>query len=513
MIIQKIKNVYSKIINNKPIENNIGGTKGEELKSKFLPTDYKEELANVAENKGFSQTAENLLLSMVYKIEDGYDNYATVKREVPTKSEFLENLVRNVKRDCDSIEIAEPKSELEQELKKNKCRIMTERDIITKRKKVISYPNEANLLYALKKMSLQPINDKMSVEEQAIMTAVNIGKCISTAELIRDFNGWTWSILEDEIESTECNIIYIFLSILLGYKYLDNCDVKRIQNNISTQLFFEIKKVATQFYMSYDQKQNEEILKKIYNNKKKLEKMKDQSSYVVDIAQNKKKKLADIKKIDEVLNDPRILRQQYMDYNSKRPDEQKIFSVSHYEEKLQKERQKLLDEIENYNKMQNPIEFVKAKDELQYEIKFYEEKTDISKLQKEFLKCFEQRIEQTTDRRRILDMIYEVRYLNYLPNCKMKLTTIEQMLIPKAIRFNVIAPISNNDSLDYRILKGIFESQVISLENLFIKLSSEENKIHVDIYDGEMIEKSYDVKLPEGSTIQIRRSKKMKIFG
>ena len=319
------------MINNKKNEN----TKGEELKNKFLTKDFKEELASVAETKGFSQTAENLLLSMVYKIEDGYENYSKVKREVPQQAEFIENLVKNVKRNCDSIEIAEPKSELEKELKKNKCRIMTERDIITKRKKVISYPNEANLLYGITKMSLNPISNNMPVEEQAIMTAVNIGKCISTSELIRDFNGWTWSISENEIESTECNIIYIFLSILLGYKYLDNCDVKRIQNNISTQLFLEIKKVATQFFMAYDQKQNEEILRKIYENKKKLEHMKNESAFVVDITKNKKKKLTEIKKIDEILSNPQALRKQYLSYNSKLPDEEKVFSVSHYEEKLQ----------------------------------------------------------------------------------------------------------------------------------------------------------------------------------
>ena len=483
------------------------------MKSKFLPRDYKEELASIAESKGFSQVAENLLLSMTYKIEDSYENYLTVKREVPTQAEFIEKIVRNIRDNCESIEIAEPGSKLEKELKDSKCKIMTESDARTKQKKVISYPNEKTLLYGISKMALPPLKENLPIEEQAIITAINIGKCISASESIRDFTGWTWSILENEIESTECNVIYTFLSFLFGHQFLENVDVKRIQNNVSSQLFYEIKKVATQFYMSYDKKQNEEILNKLYENKKNLEKMKNQSSYVVEIAESKKLKLSEIKHIDELLSNPREMREQYIEYNNKVPDEQKIFSVSHYEEKLQKDRVRLIKQIEEYNKMQNPIEYVKAKEKLQYEIKFYEEKTDITKLQKEFIKCFEQRINETNDRKRILDMIYEIRYLNFIPKCKMKLNELEEKIIPKAIRLNVIAPIANSNTLDYRILKGIFDSQVVSLENLSIKLSSLRNKIHVELYDGEMLDGSYDVDLPEGSTIEIRRSKKMRIFG
>ena len=483
------------------------------MKSKFLPRDYREELASIAESKGFSQVAENLLLSMTYKIEDSYENYYTVKREVPTQSEFIEKIIWNIRECCESIDIAEPGTQLEKELKDNKCKIMTESDARTKRKRVISYPNEKTLLYGISKMAIPPLNENLPVEEQAIITAINIGRCISIAELIRDFSGWTWSILEDEIESNECNIVYIFLSFLLGYEFLENVDVKRLEQSISPQLFFEIKKVATQFYMSYDKKQNEEILKKIYESKQRLERMKNQSLYVVEITDNKKQKLNEIKKIDEVLNDPEEMRRQYLEYNSKVPDKQKIFSVSHYEEKLQNERDDLLAQIEEYNKMQNPIEYVKAKEKLQYEIKFYEEKTDVAKLQKEFIKCFEQRIENTNDRKLIVDMIYELRYLNFLPKCKMKLTRLQELIIPKAIQLDVIAPIANNNLIDYRILRGIFKSQVVSLENLSIKLSSLGNKIHVELFDGEILDRAYNVNLPEGSTVEIRRSKKMRIFG
>ena len=253
---------------------------------------------------------------------------------------------------------------------------MTEKDTRSKQRNVITYPNEKTLLYGLTKVSLPPMRDNLSIEEQAIFTAVNIGRCISTSEAIRDFSGWTWSILESEIESTECNIIYIFLSLLLGHEFLENCDVKKIEKNLPTQLFYEIKKVATQFYMSYDQKQNEQLLKTLYKDKKTLEKMKKQSEYIIEIAEKKKRKLLEIKQLDEILSNPRYMKQEYIEYNSKMPNEKKVFSVSHYEEMLQKRRIKMLNQIEKYNKMQNPVEYVREKSNQAVRIICFQQKDD-----------------------------------------------------------------------------------------------------------------------------------------
>ena len=66
------------------------------MRKKFLSKDYKDQLANIAEKKGFTQQTENLLLSMCYKIEDSYANYEKVKRVVPDLNEFLSKLVYDV---------------------------------------------------------------------------------------------------------------------------------------------------------------------------------------------------------------------------------------------------------------------------------------------------------------------------------------------------------------------------------------------------------------------------------
>ena len=43
---------------------------------------------------------------MLYKVDNAYNDYQTVKREVPYKEEFLENILKIVKINCKEIEIA-----------------------------------------------------------------------------------------------------------------------------------------------------------------------------------------------------------------------------------------------------------------------------------------------------------------------------------------------------------------------------------------------------------------------
>ena len=47
--------------------------------------DYNNELEKILESKLFSYDVKNLLLSMLYKIENAYKDYETVKVEVPSK--------------------------------------------------------------------------------------------------------------------------------------------------------------------------------------------------------------------------------------------------------------------------------------------------------------------------------------------------------------------------------------------------------------------------------------------
>ena len=275
------------------------------------------------------------------------------------------------------------------------------------------------------------------------------------------------------------------------------------------------------FYLSSNEEQAKKVEENLKKNQEKLEKMNNQENFIEDISKNKKKLLNKIKEIDEQLNNPKQLRDEYIKFNKDLPNEKKIFSVSHYEEMIQNERKKILNEIEDYNKLQNPIEFVKIKDELSSKIKYYEslKNIKIEDVQKKFLEVFSKEINTKNEKNDLIDYIYKIRYLKYLPISKTKMMKdilsfeeIEKEAITKAIEKNIITPISNNAETDYLLLKSIFNTKNISLETLYIKLTIKDGKLISEIYDGDIIDSTNEVELPKGSNIHLRKTKKVKIF-
>lgn len=496
------------------------------MKSKLLQRDYSEELEEICESKRFEKEAQNLLLSMFYKVDGAYNDYKTVKREVPSKEEFLEIIIDIVKKYCKEIEIARPNSELEKELEISKCKIVEEEpdNKYNKEQRVIFFPNEKVILYSIIKAGLEKINAKLDIKDKAMLWSIQIGRCISASEVIRDFNGFSWSQIINEIESIDCNVIYTDLIYLLGEKYVNNLkssNIEKINNFLNGELLDKLQQLSLKFYLS----SNEEQAKKVEENLKiiqeKLEKMNNQENFIEDISKNKKKLLNKIKEIDEQLNNPKQLRDEYIKINKDLPNEKKIFSVSHYEEMIQNERKKILNEIEDYNKLQNPIEFVKIKDELSSKIKYYEslKNIKIEDVQKKFLEVFSKEINTKNEKDDLIDYIYKIRYLKYLPVSKTKMMKdilsfeeIEKEAITKAIEKNIITPISNNAETDYLLLKSIFNTKNISLETLYIKLTIKDGKLISEIYDGDIIDSTNEVELPKGSNIHLRKTKKVKIF-
>ena len=496
------------------------------MKSKLLKKDYNQELEEIADSKGFEKEAQNLLLSMLYKVEASYDDYKTVKREVPLKEDFLQNILDIVKKYCREIEIAKPNSLLEKELEKSRCKILEEEpdNKYNNEQKIIFFPNEKVVLYSIIRAGIEKINYNLSLEDKAMLMAIQIGKCIGYSEVIRDFNGFSWTTLEGEIESLDCNIVYTNLIYLLGEKVISNINssnIGQLKEKIDKELYKNIQKIALRFYLSYDEKQNKIFEENLRNDKKTLEDMNDQKKFIENISNNKKKMLFRIKEIDETLNNPEDLRKEYLNKNKSLPNEEKIFSISHYEEILQKERKDLLEEIEKSNKYQNPIEYVKIKGDLENKINYYDdlEKIDLKNIEEKFLEIFKQKIEKEDIKEKVLDYLYEIRYLKYLPIDKSKVLKdiisfedIEKVMINKGLNLNLITPISNNKDTDYLLLKSIFNTKNINLEDLCIKLVVKDGKLESQIYDGDILDSTNYINLQKGSSVQIRKTKKVKIF-
>ena len=72
--------------------------------------EYNAMLEKILEKKYFSSNVKNLLLSMIYKIENSYPDYITVKRMNISKEEFILETIQTIKDYANNIEITEPNS-------------------------------------------------------------------------------------------------------------------------------------------------------------------------------------------------------------------------------------------------------------------------------------------------------------------------------------------------------------------------------------------------------------------
>ena len=122
---------------------------------KILKKDKNEELEKVLEKKQIDEQAKNLLQGILYKIEVAYKDYQKVKTTEETEEQYVEQLILNIKKNCNKITIVKlnqklADEELQKELKKNKYYVGED--------EIISYPIEEKLLYAIEKKST---NDKI----------------------------------------------------------------------------------------------------------------------------------------------------------------------------------------------------------------------------------------------------------------------------------------------------------------------------------------------------------------
>ena len=181
--------------------------------SKMTSNEYNNRLEKILDNKTYDEDVKNLLLSMLYKIENGYNDYTKVKVKAIPKENFMEKILKIIEEQCFDIKIVTPKTEqskpLEQENKI--CKIDVDRGSI------LAYANEEDLLYSLIKMNLlqeeykkvhELKNSNKEYYEDAIKEFVIKGICLNESEPIRDFDGWSWNNNIKNIEDVEYNLIF-----------------------------------------------------------------------------------------------------------------------------------------------------------------------------------------------------------------------------------------------------------------------------------------------------------------
>jgi len=515
----------------------------------IIKKDYNNKLESVLEKKYFDENVKSILLSILYKIETSYKDYKHVKQDVETKEEFIERIINTIKNECNEIKVVKPFSE--------ESKIIGNRTFLVEKnkKRIICHNIERKLLYCIAKIGKKEkiIPDSYFIINETISNLINTGNNINTVEPLRDFNGYSWTSIPREIESIEHNLIYQNLILLLGNDFLNKWihnrevlkDYWEIFNNRMSELYGEenaeefidnLKKISILLEIKFDNKSKErynKLKKEIENNLKEIQ---DNIKYIEKITKEKRVLAKQIRDIDETLNNKELIQKEYLSRNETLPLEEKIFSIRILKKLMIKEREEKIEKLEKLNELLKPKNFVRYKKQL-------EEKRDILKiidiedvqkeinilkleLQKIFLKCFEIKINNCTNKQELPKIIYEFRYYSMLPyneknsindekRLKENITYLGTKILQKAHKLKLIQKLSKREDLDYELLKKVFNTRSISLEGIEVKLLKETDGFFVQVFDENSIEEKYKITGIENITnkdFELRYNKKVKIF-
>ena len=230
-----------------------------------------------------------------------------------------------------------------------------------------------------------------------------------------------------------------------------------------------------------------------------------------------------------MLNNKELLRKEYEKRNSKLPNKEKIFSISHLVDRLNTERDELLEQIKECNSLIEPKGYVTRKEVVEKKVKFLssldlEQKIDrklkIIELCSLFLECFQIKIARAQTKQEMIDYIYELRYYGFLILDKeeTKLKEVMQLkplfeetrksLLEKAKKLNVIEQVTEDEEVNEQILNSIFDSRMIDLDHMVIETKVKNRKLCIEYYDEKVLEKTIELQ----SNRTVRLKKKVKLF-
>ena len=395
------------------------------LFSKMKFNDYNLMLEKVLDTKYFSSNIKSLLLSMIYKIENSYEDYKIVKHINKSKDNLLNEIIEIIKEYCDNIKIIEPSSKDAEIIKNNNVFAITN----TKERSILAYPTEISLLYSI--IDILPkyfyVEDSFLFKNAMQIVLVN-GVNQNTIEILSDFNGWSWDINLEYKNDIASNLIYQNFILIFDQEYMDNW---MMQNNSKKSSILELKNnLKNTNYFSY-------LCKYLYTISNKTDK----------------------KKIEE-----------------------------------------------------------------KYEFKKETKLNILVKLQLEFTKYMLEIANNVEEKEDILRLLYGLRYYRELyidNNVKIKdITKIEdnlnevyKVIITKACKKEVLKIVNMDINMNYQITKQVLDTKIINLDEIKIKLKLDTNKIIVDVYENDVLEKEIYI---EGTIkkddIIIKLNKKYKLF-
>ena len=266
----------------------------------------------IIEKKYFSDEVKSLILNILYKINISYKDYSKIKYDVKQKNEIISEISNIINEDCNIIE-------LDSKSKKN------EYTIDKKEKKITVFPNEIPLIEALYCIDNGSTEKIKSFLNKAFLSTLNRGRVLDAAEIIRDFNGWSWTSSIENNNDRILNIIYQNLIILIGRKHLEEIKksksfrddlINKLQEiygeKKSETLMNKLDKCCILAYVNSNKDGFNELQKYIKKQEKILVLLEDKPKYIYRIKQKNNDIMNEVTKISNILSSDKKLEKVYM---------------------------------------------------------------------------------------------------------------------------------------------------------------------------------------------------------
>ena len=294
---------------------------------------------------------------------------------------------------------------------------------------------------------------------------------------------------------------------------------------------------------------DEKVIKKVEARYKELTKeltlMKNNKEYLQMAKKEAYFATTRIKQIEKIFRDKKLFNEEYVIKNKQRRNGEKVLDANELVLLLKKEEENEIYKLVKYSKFLKAENFIKIREDLLREFSIIKTAFTIYKnnkianalvaLQIETTKLLKKQIEKYKAKERVIDQIYKLRYFNNLAitkksNCYQveqlvgAMQEITNILIDKAIDKKVIENISDSISLCYNILRPVFYSRIIYLNNVSIKVqkirerqngSNKKDKlstIRVILNESGEEESDYQALVTNLKMIKIRLNRKIDLF-
>jgi len=222
-----------------------------------------------------------------------------------------------------------------------------------------------------------------------------------------------------------------------------------------------------------------------------------------------------------------LLQVEYKLRNSMRKNNEKIFSISYLVDILNEERKEALEKIAEINTLMEPKTYIRKKEEIKSIIDDLSENqndNNILEIQKLCIKCMLSKVNASSEKSDIINNLIKVRYyMNILYNDTQQIKDIEDIqidlkelqnkIVEKLLDNKLVFKFSDDNEFNKKILFSVLNTKIINLETIYIKITNENDKLKLEIYDEENDLDTVEYLVTDNTNCKnLKLDKKIKLF-